>query len=273
MELLTQINECVQYIRQITHFQPKLGLILGTGLGNFSDSIRIIHEIPYSEIPHFPISTVQSHKGKLQFGYLGDVAVVILAGRFHYYEGYTMQQVTFPVRVLKYLGISHLFITNVAGSTNPDINAGDLVFIKDHINLLPENPLRGSNDERIGVRFPDMKDTYDKTLIQKAKKIAQDLQHPAHEGVYVALQGPNLETPAEYRYLNTIGGDVVGMSTVPEVIVARHASLTLFVVSVVSNKCFPIETIQHTTLEDVIAIAQNTEPIMTTLLHQLAKEI
>jgi len=178
-----------------------------------------------------------------------------MAGRFHYYEGYSMQQVTFPVRVLKFLGIERLFISNISGSTSPHIFAGDLVFIRDHVNLQPENPLRGMNDERLGPRFPEMLDTYDRTLNKKALEIAATNGFRAHEGVYVALQGPNLETPAEYEFLNRIGGDVVGMSTVPEVIVAKHMGLSIMVISVVSNKCYPTENIESSTIPEMIAVA------------------
>ena len=268
--LYEQIQEAVNYIRSYTDFQPEYGIILGTGLGNLTDDMLIAYEIDYRDIPFFPTSTVKSHKGKLVFGYLEGVAVVVMSGRFHYYEGYTMQQVTFPVRVLKLLGITTLFITNVAGSTNADIEAGDLVLIEDHINLQPENPLRGDNDERLGVRFPDMLKTYDKALISKGLHIGRKNNIRVHSGVYVALQGPNLETPAEYRFLNRIGGDVVGMSTIPEVLVARHAELRLFVISLVSNKCFPIPN--ETTLESVIAVAEEAEPKMRFLIKELLKE-
>ncbi len=271
--LFDQIQESVAFIRQQTDFQPRFGIILGTGLGDLTDEIEPICEIEYTQIPHFPTATVQSHKGKLVFGTLAGQPVVVMAGRFHFYEGYSMQQVTFPVRVLQFLGIEYLFISNVAGSTNAAIEAGDLVFVKDHINLQPENPLRGFNDERLGPRFPDMLHTYDKTLIHKALDISKKYSIRASEGVYVALQGPNLETPAEYEYLHRIGGDVVGMSTVPEVLVARHGGLSVFVVSVVSNKCYPPSEIQVTTVEAVIALARATEPKLRLLLKELLLSI
>ncbi|MEN0004994.1 MAG: purine-nucleoside phosphorylase [Bacteroidota bacterium] len=267
--LYEHLQEALTFIRSVTKFQPQFGIILGTGLGNLSKQIELAAIIPYEDIPHFPTSTVESHQGKLIFGHLSGRPIVAMAGRFHYYEGYSMQQVTFPVRVLKMLDIERLIISNAAGSTNQHIEAGDLVFIKDHINLQPENPLRGPNDERLGPRFPDMLHTYDRALNAKALSIANRLHIRAHEGVYVGLQGPNLETPAEYRFLHTIGGDVVGMSTVPEVLVARHMNLPLLVVSVVSNKCYPIEEIKETTLESVISVVQGVEPKLTALIKEL----
>lgn len=269
--LFEQIQKATSYIQSTIDFSPDYGIILGTGLGQLTEEIEVVHEIPYSEIPHFPISTVQSHKSKLIFGKLAEKNVIAMAGRFHFYEGYTMKQVTFPVRVLKFLGIKKLIISNVSGSTNANINAGDIVFIKDHINLQPENPLRGENDERLGPRFPDMLKTYDRTLNIKALEIAKENGIIAHEGVYIALQGPNLETPAEYNFLNRIGGDLVGMSTVPEVIVARHMGLPVFVLSVVSNKCFPIEEITETTVEEVIQLANEVQPKMSLIVKEMIK--
>jgi purine-nucleoside phosphorylase len=270
--LYDQIQEAVGFIRDYTDFKPDYGIVLGTGLGNLTDDLLVAYEISYSDIPYFPISTVPTHKGKLVFGYLEGKSVVVMAGRFHYYEGYSMQQVTFPIRVLKALGIHTIIITNVAGSTNAQIEAGDVVFVKDHINLQADNPLRGDNDERLGVRFPDMLATYDKSLIMRGLELAKEKNIRALAGVYIALQGPNLETPAEYTFLNRIGGDLVGMSTVPEVLVARHAGLRILVVSIVSNKCFPVEDIQETTLESVIAIAREAEPKMRWLIKALIRE-
>lgn len=271
--LYDQIQESLQFIRSKTSFPPKFGIILGTGLGNLANEIEIDTAIPYTEIPHFPESTVKSHKGQLLFGHLEGIPVVAMAGRFHYYEGYTMKEVTFPIRVLHGLGIDRLFISNAAGSTSQHIFAGDIVFVKDHINLHPENPLRGTNDERLGPRFPDMLHAYDKALNAKALDIAKANHIRAHEGVYVGLQGPNLETPAEYNFIHRIGGDLVGMSTIPEVLVARHMDLPIFVLSVATNKCYPIEDIQETTLEDVIAVAQGSEPKMRTIVVELMKWI
>ncbi len=271
--LYDQIQETTHFIRSKTDFQPEFGIILGTGLGQLADDIEVVFEIPYAEIPHFPISTVQSHQSKLIFGKLAGKNIVAMAGRFHFYEGYSMEQVTFPVRILKFLDIKKLIISNVSGSTNADFNAGDIVFIKDHINLQPENPLRGNNDERLGPRFPDMLKTYDRALNAKALKIAKKNNITAHEGIYVALQGPNLETPAEYQFLHRIGGDLVGMSTVPEVLVARHMGLPVFVLSIVSNKCFPIEEITETTVEDVIQLANEVQPKMSLIVKEMLKEM
>lgn len=268
--LYNKIQETVNYLNtKIDNFQPQLGIVLGTGLGKLIEEIDIRVEIPYGEIPHFPISTVESHAGKLVFGYLEGRSVVAMAGRFHYYEGYSMQEITFPIRVLKFLNIERLIISNAAGSVNPAIEMGDVVFIRDHINLLPENPLRGVNDERLGVRFPDLSNIYDKKLNQKALDLAIKYGIRASTGIYVSTQGPNLETPAEYQYFHTIGADVVGMSTVPEVLVAAHMNLAIFVVSVVSNKCYPLESIVETTLEDVIDTVNQVEPKLTSLLKEL----
>lgn len=271
--LYDQIQETVQYIRSKTTFQPEFGIILGTGLGQLTDDIEVVCEIPYADIPNFPISTVQSHQSKLIFGKLAGKNIVAMAGRFHFYEGYSMQQVTFPVRVLKFLEIKKLIISNVSGSTNAAYNAGDIVFVKDHINLQPENPLRGNNDERLGPRFPDMLKTYDRQLNAMALEIAKQNNISAHEGIYVALQGPNLETPAEYQFLHRIGGDLVGMSTVPEVLVARHADLPVFVLSIVSNKCFPIEEITETTVEEVIQLANEVQPKMSLIVKEMLKKM
>jgi purine-nucleoside phosphorylase len=269
--LYEQIQEAIAYIKSITDFQPKYGIILGTGLSDLVNDIEIVCAINYGDIPHFPVSTVASHKGKLVFGTLEGIPVVAMAGRFHYYESYTMKQVTFPVRVLQFLGIQQLVISNAAGSTNADIHAGHLVFIKDHINLQPENPLRGANDERLGPRFPDMLKTYDRGLNAKALEIAEVNGIAAHEGVYVGLQGPNLETPAEYVFLHRIGGDVVGMSTVPEVLVARHGNLPVFVVSVVSNQSYPPEVLKETTLEEVIAVVSEATPKVCLVVKEILK--
>lgn len=271
--LYDQINEAVAYLQTQTEFQPRYGIILGTGLSSLTDEMEVDIAIPYRFIPHFPVSTVESHKGQLIFGKLDGIPVVAMAGRFHYYEGYTMQQVTFPVRVMKALGIHHLFISNAAGGTNAEYQAGDIVLVRDHVNLQPDNPLRGANDERLGPRFPDMLRTYDRILNAKALSIAKKNGIRAHEGVYVALPGPNLETPAEYNFLHTIGGDLVGMSTVPEVLVARHSGLPLTVMSVVTNRCFPISEIKETTVEDVIAVAQSAEPRMRIILGGLLREL
>lgn len=267
--LYDQIQEAITYIRNLTSLKVKYGIVLGTGLGGLVEEMSIECRIPYREIPYFPVSTVQSHEGQLVFGHLEGVPIVAMAGRFHYYEGYSMREVTFPIRVLKFLDIERLFISNAAGSVNQHIEAGDLVFIKDHINLHAENPLRGENDERLGPRFPDMLAAYDRVLNAKAKSLAQKVGIRAHEGVYLGLQGPNLETPAEYNFAHIIGADVVGMSTIPEVLVARHMSLPIFVASVATNKCYPLSEIRPTTVDDVITIAKAAEPKLTRIVKAL----
>jgi purine-nucleoside phosphorylase len=267
--LFDQIQESLTYIRSQTTFQPEFGIVLGTGLNALADEIEAELRIPYQDIPHFPVSTVESHVGQLVFGRLEGIPVVAMAGRFHYYEGYSMEQITFPIRVLKYLGIQRLFLSNAAGSVNQHIYAGDLVFIRDHINLHAENPLRGPNDERLGPRFPDMLHAYDRELNRKALEIATRQGIRAHEGVYLGLQGPNLETPAEYNFAHIVGADVVGMSTIPEVLAARHMGLPIFVASVATNRCYPIEEIKPTTLDDVIRVARGAEPRMSFIVKAL----
>jgi len=269
MALFKKIKETVKYIRKQTDLQPTTGIVLGTGLGKLIEEIEIIKRFSYKELPHFPISTVEGHKGELILGMLNDHPVAVMAGRFHYYEGYSMKEVTFPIRVLKYLGIQQIILSNAAGGLNPSFAAGDLVLVRDHINLQPANPLTGPNDERIGPRFPDLMYTYDRDLRLKAQVFAKANNILLHEGVYVCLQGPNLETPAEYRYMHIIGGDLVGMSTVPEVLVARHMDIPVMVISVVTNKCYPIEELTETTLESVIAVAASAEPKMTALVKHL----
>jgi purine-nucleoside phosphorylase len=263
------LQGALRFIRMFTDFEPEVGIVLGTGLSQLAEEMEIAYEIPYSEIPHFPVSTVQSHASKLVFGTIAGRKVAALAGRFHYYEGYSMQEVTFPIRVLKFLGIDRILISNAAGSVNADIEAGDLVFVRDHINLQPDNPLRGKNDDRLGPRFPDMLHTYDRDLIKTALELAQKANIRAHSGVYAALPGPNLETPAEYEFLHRIGADLVGMSTVPEVLVAKHMGLKVFVVSVVSNKCYPLEEIRETTVDDVIAVVEKAAPAMQEIVRAL----
>jgi purine-nucleoside phosphorylase len=264
-----QIQEAAEFLRSKTSHQPTVGIILGSGLGGLVNDIEQAQSIDYQEIPHFPVSTVKGHAGKLVFGRIAGVSVVAMAGRFHYYEGYTMQQLTFPVRVMKALGVELLIVSNAAGSVNADIEAGDLMFIRDHINLQADNPLRGPNDERLGVRFPDMLHAYDPKLLDVASAIAQANNIRAHRGVYVALQGPNLETPAEYEFMHRIGADAVGMSTVPEVIVARHAGMRVFAVSVVSNKSYPISMIKETSHEDVLEMVGKAAENLAFVVKQL----
>lgn len=271
--LYEEIQNATSFLRSKTDFKPQFGIILGTGLSGLANEIEVVESVDYQVIPHFPVSTVESHASKLIFGKLAGANIVAMAGRFHYYEGYSMQQVTFPVRVMKALGIHTIFISNAAGSVNAGIEGGDLVFLRDHINLHPDNPLRGPNDERLGVRFPDMMRTYDTGLLDLATQIAQANRLRAHCGVYVALPGPNLETPAEYEYLHRIGADVVGMSTVPEVLVARHSGLRVFAVSVVSNKSYPISEIRETSLEDVISTVKTAEPKLKLVVREMLQRL
>lgn len=269
-KLLDQLKETVGYVNgQTGNFQPRFGIILGTGLGNVAHEIEVVKEIPYGEIPNFPVATVKGHPGKLILGEWAGQKVVAMAGRFHYYEGYTMQEVTFPVRVLKMLGIEALFVSNASGSINPDIQPGDLMIIRDHINLQPEHPLHGPNEEELGPRFPDMSDTYNKSLIDQGLAIAKKHGIKCQAGVYVGVQGPTLETPAEYTYYHRIGGDAVGMSTVPEIIVAKHMSLKVFAISVATDQGYPPEVIKVVTHEEVIEVAQKAEPKVTTIIREL----
>jgi purine-nucleoside phosphorylase len=266
--LLKQIDDAVEFIRSKHYIKPDAGIILGTGLGGLVDEIKITTLISYKDIPHFPISTVESHEGKLIFGKLGNKEVIVMQGRFHYYEGYTMQQITFPVRVMKALGIEKLFISNAAGGLNPKQQISDLMILNDHINLLPEHPLRGKNENTLGPRFPDMSKPYDDEMIQLAKNIATKNNIRIHEGVYAAVQGPTLETKAEYTYLRIIGADAVGMSTIPECIVARHMNMRVFAISVITD--LGVEGfIKETTLEDVIKAATAAEPNLTLIIKEL----
>ena len=271
--LYEEIMEAVGFIQSKTNFQPRSGIVLGTGLGNLTDDLDVESEIPYTEIPHFARSTVESHKGKLVFGRLGEHPVVVMAGRFHWYEGWSMQQVVFPVRVMKFLGIERIIITDASGGVNPHLRGGDLVVVKDHINMLPDNPLRGPNDERVGPRFPDLLHTYDSSLREKCLELAAQLNIRAFEGVYSALPGPNLETPAEYAMLRRLGADCTGMSSVPEALAARHMELPALMISLVSNVSFPPSAIKETSLEDVIAVASEAEPKLRQLVKSLLSTI
>lgn len=270
--MLEKIHESVAAIRKQTDFTPEFGIILGTGLGGLVNDVKIECAIEYEQIPNFPVSTVESHHGRLVFGYLKNRKVVIMQGRFHYYEGYSFQEITFPVRVMKFLGICALFVSNACGSVNPEMKTGDLMIIRDHINLLGGNPLRGKNVDELGPRFPDMSEPYSKEFIKTALEIARELPIKVHCGVYASVQGPNLETPAEYRYLRIIGADVVGMSTIPEVITARHMKLPVFAVSVITDEGFHEEN-EAVTLEDVIHAANKAEPFMTQLMKELINRL
>ncbi|QNK62255.1 purine-nucleoside phosphorylase [Pedobacter sp. PAMC26386] len=263
------LHETVEYIKlKCNNFHPEIGIILGTGLGGLVSEIEVEFSLMYSNIPNFPISTLEFHSGKLIFGTLNGKKVVAMQGRLHYYEGYSMQQITFPIRVMKALGIQHLFISNAAGSLNADFKKGDLMIINDHINLQPESPLRGRNDADMGPRFPDMSQPYQKDFIKRALEIAKEEHITCHQGVYVSVTGPNLETKAEYNYLRIIGGDAVGMSTVPEVIVANHMSIPVFAISVLTDEGFT-DVLAPVSLEEILATARIAEPKMTKILSQL----
>ena len=266
--MISKIQNTVQFIESQTgKFTPEWGIILGTGLGKLVNEIEIAHILKYKDIPDFPVSTVESHRGRLIFGRLAGYKVVAMQGRFHYYEGYTMQQITFPVRVMKAMGIKRLVLSNASGGVNPAYEVGDLMIINDHINLLP-NPLIGPNNNLLGPRFPDMSEPYNRRMIAAAAEIADRRGIRCHQGCYVALSGPTLETPAEYRYIRSIGGDAVGMSTVPEVIVARHGSIPCFAVSIITD--LGVEgKIKEVSLDDVLAAASAAEPKMTALIREL----
>lgn len=266
--MLEKINESVKYIQSNTDVTPQYGIILGTGLGGLVNEIETIDEIAYEDIPNFPVSTVESHSGKLIFGKLGGKHVVAMQGRFHYYEGYTLQECTFPVRVMKVLGIERLFVSNASGGVNPDFEIGEIMIINDHINMLPDNPLIGKNIDELGPRFPDMSDAYDADMIARAKDIAAKNNIKVSEGVYAVLSGPTLETPAEYKYVRIVGADTVGMSTVPEVIVARHMEIPCFAISIITDLGVPGK-IQKVSVQDVIEVASRQEPKMTVIMRDL----
>lgn len=265
-KLFDKINESVKAIRAKTEFRPTVGIILGTGLGKLADKIEKVCEIDYTEIPHFPLSTVESHEGKLLFGMLSGKAVVVMQGRFHYYEGYSLQQVTYPVRVLKALGIETLVVSNACGGINKSFNPGDIMLITDHINLLGQTPLIGVHDNRLGPRFADLYDCYAKALIEKAEAAAAAAKLQVRKGVYAVMSGPCLETAAEYRMLGILGADVIGMSTVPEVIVAAQAGLKVLGISVITDKCDP-DTLKPVDIHEIIATANKAEPKLIALVQ------
>jgi purine-nucleoside phosphorylase len=270
--LLEQMKEAADYINSKTQVKPSIGIILGTGLGGLVKEIEVIDEISYQDIPHFPVSTVESHSGKLIFGNLGGKKVVAMQGRFHFYEGYNMQQVTFPVRVMKLLGIERLFVSNASGGVNPDFVVGEIMILDDHINLFPAHPLIGKNIDELGPRFPDMSEPYDHQMIELAKNIAAENNIKVSVGTYAALTGPTLETPAEYGYVRAIGADAVGMSTIPEVIVARHMEIPCFAISIITDLGVPGK-IQKVSLQDVIDVASRQEPKMTLIMRELISKI
>jgi purine-nucleoside phosphorylase len=263
-----QVQETVNYINEKINFTPEYGVILGSGLGSFTDEMKVEYTLPYNEIPNFPISTVQGHKGALVFGTIGDKKVVAMQGRFHFYEGYSMTEVTFPVRVMKFLGVTKLVVSNASGGVNPSYQVGSIVMITDHINMTPEHPLRGKNDERFGPRFVNMSEPYSRKMIAKATALANDLNIEVHEGIYLGLQGPTFETLAEYKMVKILGADCVGMSTVPEVIVARHMDLETFGISVITDMGNEesIGTISH---DEVLQAAKEAEPKVRSLIKEL----
>lgn len=269
--MLEKIRESVEFIRTKANVNPKAGIILGTGLGGLVNEIQNKTEIPYRSIPHFPVSTVEGHKGQLIIGTLGGKPIVAMQGRFHFYEGYSMTELTFPIRVMKALGIRLLVVSNASGGLNPGFDVGDIMFITDHINLMGGNPLIGMNQPELGPRFPDMSEAYDRKILDLAGRIAGEADIPFRTGVYAAVTGPTFETAAEYRYLHIIGADAVGMSTVPEVIVARHMSIPVFAVSVISDLGVPgkIVEISH---KVVIDAASKAEPRMTAIINRLLEE-
>ena len=267
-----QIQDAASYIRDQWSGSPRVGMILGTGLGDLTNQIQVAAKLPYAEIPHFPESTVEEHAGQLVCGTICGTEVVAMEGRFHYYEGYSLQQVTFPVRVMRELGAEILLVTNAAGGMNPQFDLADIVIIEDHINLLPDNPLRGVNVDSLGPRFPDMSQPYDKSLLQLADTTARDLNIPAHKGVFVAVAGPNLETRAEYRMLRGFGADVVGMSTVPEVIVAQHCGLRALGFSVITDLCLP-DALEPANIQEIVRVAGHGGERLAQLIPAIIKQL
>ena len=260
-----QVQEAVAVIQKQWNVKPHAGLVLGTGLGNLAKRIETEKVIPYEEIPYFPKSTTMTHAGQMVFGRLEGLPIVAMEGRLHAYEGYSCQQITFPVRVIKALGAEMLIVSNACGGMNPQFHQGDIMLIEDHINLMGVNPLIGVNDDRLGPRFPDMVEPYDHDLIDAALEIARKENFAAHKGVYVGVLGPNLETRAEYRFLRFIGADVVGMSTVPEVLVAVHAGMKVLGISIITDICFP-DSLKEANIEEIIATANAAEPNLTKIV-------
>lgn len=270
--LTEQLNQTTAYIKTKYKMQPSIGVILGSGLGNFTKEMQVECEIDYSDLPHFPVSTVAGHSGKLILGKLADKNIAVMAGRFHYYEGYTTQQVVYPVRVMKMLGVKTLLISNAAGGVNSSFKVGDLMIISDHISMFTVNPLIGKNEDALGTRFPDMSEPYNKTLISKAKSIAINLGYQVKEGIYCGVTGPSFETRAEYKLIKAVGGDAVGMSTVQEVIAAVHARMKVFAMSIITDLGIREEdnVITH---EEVLAAAHEAEPKMTALFKEMVSAV
>jgi purine-nucleoside phosphorylase len=272
MTVLDKVREAVAFLQTKTSNKTNVGVVLGSGLGSFTEQIKIEEEIPYSDIPHFPVSTVEGHSGKLIFGRLGDVHLVVMAGRFHYYEGYSAEDVVFPIRVMKFLGVKHLFLSNAAGGVHPDFKVGDLMIIKDHISFAIKNPLLGRNIEELGPRFPDMSEPYAKRLILKGQEIAQKLEIHLHQGVYFGVTGPTFETRAEYKMIKLVGADAVGMSTVQEVIAAVHCGMEVFAMSVITDLGIREEenTITH---QEVLDAANEAAPKLTNIFIELIQAV
>ena len=267
-----KLEEATAFLKSLGVDSPSVGIVLGTGLGKFVDHLKVLYSISYQRIPHFPVATMEYHAGQLIYGEIQGVKVLAMKGRYHYYEGYSMAEITFPIRVMKMLGIKSLLLSNAAGGINLNFQKGDLVIIKDHINLQPANPLTGNNLDNLGPRFPDMCQPYDPELIRKLNKFAQEDQVELQQGVYASVAGPNLETPAEYRYLKIIGADMVGMSTVPEVIVAAHMSLPVVAVSVITDECDP-DNLQPIDIQEIIAVAGEADGKLSRLFARLIPQL
>ena len=270
--LFNQINETANFLQSKGIKNPAVGIVMGTGLGAMADKIENPIVIPYKDIPNFPEATVEFHKGNLIYGKIGNVDMLAMQGRFHYYEGYTMQQITFPIRVMKALGVADLFLSNAAGGLNPQFKKGDLVLINDHLNFLPDNPLRGISDPQFGERFVDMSQPYNINLIKNILQVASSQNIKMSTGTYAAVMGPNLETKAEYKWLRSTGADLVGMSTVPEVIVANQIGLKCAAISVVTDECDP-ESLQPVNISEIIAVAAVADKILTTVLVETIKSL
>jgi len=272
LDIIPMLKETVDYLHSQARFRAEIGIILGSGLGRLGERIKVEEGIPYSQIPHFPVSTVPGHEGKLILGQLGGKSIIAMKGRFHYYEGYSLKEVTYPVRVMKRLGVKRLLISNAAGGINPSFEIGDVMMITDHINLMGASPIRGKHSEELGVRFPDMSDAYSKKLRALAREVALENNIYLHEGVYAGLSGPNFETAAEYRFLRFIGADAVGMSTVPEVIVAAQVGVSVLAFSVITDKCIPdlLEPVSHI---KVLRGAEKGSATLSRLMEKIVEKL
>jgi len=271
-EYVTRIEEAAAALRARTRLAPRVGVILGTGLGDFADALEAATVVPFAQIPHFPVSTVESHAGELHFGRLAGVPVAVLKGRVHYYEGYAMREVVFPARVLRALGCGTLVVTNAVGGMDPELTPGSIVVTTDHINLMGDNPLIGPNDDELGPRFPDMSEPYARSLVALAERVALELAIPLRRGVLVAVPGPNLETAAEYRFLRWIGADIVGMSLVPETIAAVHGGQRVLAFNVVTDACLP-DALKPATLAEILAVAGRTAPVLIRLVTEVIRRL